>query len=239
MTCISIEKGASTSRSPMDVPAHALQNPTLPQRTPEAGAVSSATLEADQACWKDSGNYLPSNPSDPHNSLRIAPGMSLPRRAMEQMGFSVCCLMCDAPDVAGTTRCKECIKGHTRARDRLTSGKARTKAQRLARELVTMLADPFSHTEDDTHGKWMQTYSEMIREHQHDPEKGGERRLRSKRLSRKTSLIREVGNKNKWTDNPPDDSQMEEMRDILRDGDSKPPMTWDDLISEIEEMLDD
>ena len=165
--------------------------------------------------------------------------MSLPRRAMEQMGFSVCCLMCDAPDVAGSTRCKECIKGHTSARDRLTSGKARTKAQRLARELVTMLADPFSYTEDDIHGEWMQTYSEMIHEHQHDPEKGGERRLRSQRLSRKTSLIRDVANKNKWVGNPPDESQMEEMREILRDGDSKPPMTWDDLISEIEEMLDD
>ncbi len=185
-----------------------------------------------------SGSYLPSNPSDSHNALRIASIMSLPRRAMEQMGFSVCCLLCDAPDVAGSIRCKECIRGHTRARDRLTSGKARTKAERLARELVTMLADPFSHTDDDSHGKWMQTYSDMIREHQHDPKKGGESRLRSKRLSRKTSLIREVGNKNKWAENPPDESQMEEMREILRDGDSKPPMTWDDLISEIEEILD-
>ena len=165
--------------------------------------------------------------------------MSLPRRAMEQMGFSVCCLMCDAPDVPGSTRCKECIKCHTRARDKLTSGKARSKAQRLARELVTMLADPFSHTEDDIHGEWMQTYSEMIQEHQYDPEKGGEMHLRSQRISRKTSLIREVGNKNRWTEKPPDESQMEEMREILRDGDSKPPMTWDDLISEIEEMLED
>lgn len=102
-----------------------------------------------------------------------------------------------------------------------------------------MLADPFSHIDDDSHGKWMQTYSEMINEHQYDPEKGEERRLRSQRLSRKTSLIREVGNKNKWTENPPDEEQMEEMREILRDGDSKPPMTWDDLISEIEELLDD
>jgi hypothetical protein len=102
-----------------------------------------------------------------------------------------------------------------------------------------MLADPFSHTEDDIHGEWMQTYSELIHKHQHDPEKGTERRLRSQRLSRKTSLIREVGNKNKWLENPPDESQMEEMREILRDGDSKPPMTWDDLISEIEEMLDE
>ena len=185
-------------------------------------------------------SYQPSNPSDSHNPVRIASTMSLPRRAMEQMGFSVCCLLCDAPDVVGSNRCKECIKGHTRARDRLTSGKARTKAQRLARELVTMLADPFSHIDDDDHGKWMQSYSEMIRDHQHDPEKTGrERRTKSRRLSRKSSLIQDVANKNKWSDNPPDETEMEEMREILRDGDAKPPMTWDDLISEIEDMLDD
>lgn len=103
-----------------------------------------------------------------------------------------------------------------------------------------MLTDPFSHIDDDIHGKWMQTYSEMVREHQHDPEKaGGERRLRRQRLSRKTSLIRDVANKNKWAENPPDETQMEEMREILRDRDTKPPMTWDDLIAEIEDMLDD
>jgi len=32
---------------------------------------------------------------------------------------------------------------------------------------------------------------------------------------------------------------MEEMREILRDGDPTPPMTWAELIAEIEEMLDD
>lgn len=159
---------------------------------------------------------------------------------MEQMGFSLCCLRCDAPDVAGSNRCKVCIRGHTRARDRLTSGKARTKAQRLARELVTMLADPFSYIDDDVHGKWMQSYSEMIRDHQHNPEKiGEERRSRSQRLSRKRSLIQDVANKNKWAGNPPDETQIEEMREILRDGDAKPPMTWDDLIAEIEDMFDD
>ena len=52
-------------------------------------------------------------------------------------------------------------------------------------------------------------------------------------------MIRDVANKNKWTENPPDETQMEEMREILRDGNAKPPMTWDDLIAEIEEMLDD
>ena len=165
--------------------------------------------------------------------------MSLPRRAMEQMGFSVCCLMCDAPDLAGSDRCKACIMGHTRARDRLTSGKASTKAQRLARELVTMLSDPFSYIDDEIHGEWMQNYSEIILEHQQDPDKPAERRKRSQRLSRKTSLIREVANQNMWADKPPDEDQIEEMREILRDGHASPPMTWDDLIAEIEGMLDD
>ena len=165
--------------------------------------------------------------------------MSLPRRAMEQMGFSVCCLMCDAPDVAGSERCKACIKGHTRARDRLTSGKARTKAQRLARELVTMLSDPFSHIDDEIHGESMQYYSEIIREHQQDPDKPTQRRERSQRLSRKTSLIREVANENRWLDKPPDEDQIEEMREILRDGDARPPLTWDELITENEDMRDD
>ena len=165
--------------------------------------------------------------------------MSLPRRAMEQMGFSVCCLMCDAADVPGSERCKVCIKGHTRARDRLTSGKASTKAQRLARELVTMLSDPFSYIDDEIHGESMQYYSEIIREHQQDPDNPTQRGERSQRLSRKTSLIRQVANQNRWADKPPDKDQMEEMREILRDGDERPPLTWDELITEIEDMLDD
>ena len=176
---------------------------------------------------------------DPLNLLRIASDVSLPRRAMEQMGFSVCCLMCDAPDVAGTERCKVCIKGHTRARDRLTSGKARTKAQSLARELVTMLSDPFGYIEDEIHGESMQYYSDIIREHQQDSDNPTPKRERSLRLSRKTSLIREVANQNRWLDKPPDEDQIEEMREILRDGDARPPLTWVELIAEIEDMLDD
>lgn len=158
---------------------------------------------------------------------------------MEQMGFSVCCLLCDAPDIPGSERCKQCISRHTMARERLTSGKARTKAQRLAREQVTMLADPFSHIEDEIHGNLMQIYSDLIREHQYDPKKEGEMTRNTHRLSRKNSLIRDVANKNMWAEKPPNESQMEEMREILRAGDPKPVMTWDELISEIEEMLDD
>ncbi len=167
--------------------------------------------------------------------------MSLPRRAMEQMGFSICCLNCDAPDVPGSERCKACIQSHTRARDRLTSGKAGTKAQRLARELVTMLSDPFSYTEDDEHGRWMEEYAEMIREHQFDPERDDkdQRTVHRLRLSRKKSLIRDVANQNRWSERPPDEIEIDEMIELLRDGKSKSPMTWEDLIAEIEGLLED
>ncbi len=167
--------------------------------------------------------------------------MSLPRRAMEQMGFSLCCLNCDAPDIPGSDRCKACIQSHTKARDRLMSGKSRTKAQRLAREMVTMLADPFSHIDDDDHGKWMEMYAELIRQHQFDPvsDDKDQRTVHRLRLSRKKSLIRDVANQNKWSDRPPDELEINEMRELLRDGESKPPMTWDDLISEIEGMLEE
>ena len=52
-------------------------------------------------------------------------------------------------------------------------------------------------------------------------------------------MIREVANENRWLDKPPDEEQIEEMREILRDGDARPPLTWDELITEIEDMLDD
>tara|TARA_Y100000588_G_scaffold320521_2_gene351157 strand:- start:8128 stop:8496 length:369 start_codon:yes stop_codon:yes gene_type:complete len=121
------------------------------------------------------------------------------------------------------------------------SGKSRTKAQRLAREMVTMLADPFSHIDDDDHGKWMEMYAELIRQHQFDPvsDDKDQRTVHRLRLSRKKSLIRDVANQNKWSDRPPDELEINEMRELLRDGESKPPMTWDDLISEIEGMLEE
>ncbi len=159
---------------------------------------------------------------------------------MEQMGFSICCLKCDAPDVPGSSRCKSCIQSHTSARENLTTGKARSKAQRLAREFVTMLADPFSFTDDDDHGNWMQDYSELIRNHQFDPEKEPDQRTAHRlRLSRKTSLIRDVANHNKWADRPPDEIEIDEMRELLREGETASPMTWEDLISEIDEIIDE
>ena len=167
--------------------------------------------------------------------------MSLPRRAMEQMGFSICCLLCDAPDIPGSSRCKSCISSHISARQRLSSGKAVRKAERLARELLAMLADPPSFVDHDDHGKWMQHYSDLIRDHQHDPSSKDQPRVEPYQGTnhRKRSLIGEIANQNRWADVPPDESEITEMKEILRGGDSEDPMTWDDLISEIEGLLED
>ena len=38
--------------------------------------------------------------------------MSLPRRAMLEMGLEHCCQVCDAPDEPKSARCKSCINSH-------------------------------------------------------------------------------------------------------------------------------
>ena len=167
--------------------------------------------------------------------------VSLPRRAMEQMGFSVCCLACDAPDTPGTQRCRDCISSHNRTRERLLSGKAKTKAQRLAREQMSMLSDPGSYIFDDDHGEWMLEYKRLIDSHQ-EPAHGERSKgttKPSKPWARKRSIIRDVANQNKWTNNPPNEEEIQEMRSLLKGDDGSEPMTWDDLINEIEEILED
>ena len=45
--------------------------------------------------------------------------MSMPRRAMKNMGLQACCLRCDEPDDAGSARCKTCIGHHESIRDKI------------------------------------------------------------------------------------------------------------------------
>ena len=82
---------------------------------------------------------------------------------MDQMGLSVCCLMCDAPDTPGTSRCKSCISRHSAARNALFSDRAETGLEQLARKLGAMLADPSSHTADPAHGNSLM--SDLKRNH--------------------------------------------------------------------------
>ena len=153
--------------------------------------------------------------------------MSLPRRAMEQMGFAVCCLTCDAPDIAGSERCRQCIDSHAKAREKLTSGPATTKAERLAREQVTMLADPSKYIDDSEHGEQVITMEQV------------EARFAAQRAKKDKSIIREVANQNPWAERAPDAEEREEMLQMFGTATRPEAPTWEDLLDEVGELLDE
>jgi len=175
----------------------------------------------------------------------ILPGqhMALPRRAMEQMGFAICCLMCDAKDIAGTMRCRNCIDNHAKSRERLNQGPPKSKADRLTREFITMLANPSKYIDDSEHGDSMIYYSSLIDKHNGiSPAKTTEeieRRFKELRQKKDKSIIRDIANQNKWNENPPDFFEREELLQLITADDSKDITNWEKLLSEVGELLED
>ena len=78
--------------------------------------------------------------------------MSMPRRAMQEMGFQACCLFCDARDTPGNPRCKTCISSHRKVRTRLLDSNFDTPVAKLARELMAMASAPHRYDHDEIHG---------------------------------------------------------------------------------------
>jgi hypothetical protein len=170
--------------------------------------------------------------------------MSLPRRAMEQMGFAVCCLMCDAGDIAGTKRCKYCIESHTKSREKLNSGLPKTKSDRLAREFITMLTKPSKYIDDSIHGTSMLYYSALIDKHNGImPSKTSEdikNKFERQKKNIPKSIIRDVANQNKWINKPPNNMEREELLNLITGNTkSKHPSDWSNLLDEVDELLDD
>ena len=78
--------------------------------------------------------------------------MSMPRRAMKEMGFQACCLLCDAPDKGAGARCKSCISHHRNVRDVLAKAPADDSLFQFAKEILMMAAAPHRHDHDEVHG---------------------------------------------------------------------------------------
>ena len=150
-------------------------------------------------------------------------------------------MCCDEPDVAGSERCRSCIASHSRTRERLST-QATSKADRLAREFVTMLSNPAAHTEDPTHGEMMIHYSSLIDAHQGQaPAKTIEEMVavfERQRNKRQRSLIRDVANQNEWNDVELDAEQREEMLAKISGERPKHIPSWEELLSEVEELLE-
>ena len=161
---------------------------------------------------------------------------------MEQMGFSICCLTCDAPDVTGSSRCRSCIAAHTRARDRM-SGQATSKADRLSRELVTMLASPAKYIDDTEHGELMLHYVTLISQHQGTvsakTQEEVEEMFRRQRRHKKASLLDKRRQKSSWWGTKLQPDEMEELLSLIDGGKRKEVPTWDALLEEVGEMLDE
>ena len=161
---------------------------------------------------------------------------------MEQMGFSICCLTCDAPDVTGSSRCRSCIVAHTRARDRM-SGQATSKADRLSRELVTMLASPAKYIDDTEHGELMLHYVTLISQHQGTvsakTQEEVEEMFRRQRRHKKASLLDKRRRKTSWWGTKLQPDEMEELLSLIDGGKRKEVPTWDALLEEVGEMLDE
>ena len=163
---------------------------------------------------------------------------------MEQMGFSVCCLSCDAPDIAGSQRCRDCISSHVKVRDKISSGVAISKADRLSREFVTMLANPADFIENTVHSETMTYYKSLIDKHQgkSQPKTAEEvqERFEAQRNKPQRSLIRDVASNRKKSTHVLNSEEIEEL--LLKISDKNPEASesyWEELLEDMNELLDE
>ena len=131
--------------------------------------------------------------------------MSLPRRAMSDMGLAICCLMCDAPDDVGSARCKTCISKHEKVRERLTKGD--DAVSRWGRELLAMVGSPHQYDHDGVHGEVLSGYVRLLTEHEGPRVAPTQEEIdalfAAARARPKGSLIRDMANRSPWKDAPP------------------------------------
>ena len=141
--------------------------------------------------------------------------MSLPRRAMSDMGLAICCLMCDAPDDAGSARCKACITQHGKVRERIAKGD--DAVSRWGRELMAMMANPHQYDFDNVHGEVLQGYVRLLTEHEGPRAAPTQEEIdalfAAARSRTKGSLIRDMANRNPWKDAPPSVQSARSMSD--------------------------
>ena len=133
--------------------------------------------------------------------------MSMPRRAMKNMGLQACCLRCDEPDDAGSMRCKTCIGHHESMRDKIAKAPQDDALYQFARELLAMTATPHRFDNDPVHGRALEEQqilaSNLVEKPTPLTEEDIVETFQQQRLATKTNLIQTVANKNKWKDSPP------------------------------------
>ncbi|MBF14314.1 MAG: hypothetical protein CMA97_02225 [Euryarchaeota archaeon] len=134
--------------------------------------------------------------------------MSMPRRAMKDMGLQACCLWCDEPDEAGSSRCHKCIEFHSRIREEIAKAPPDDPFYQFAKELIAMAVAPHRYDNDPIHGPWLE--EQQRRAGQYIP-KGKEKTeqdvleiFENQKKIEKKNIIQNIANKNEWKDKPPE-----------------------------------
>ena len=133
--------------------------------------------------------------------------MSMPRRAMKNMGLQACCLRCDEPDDAGSARCKTCIRHHESIRDKIAKAPPDDAFYQFAKELLAMTAAPHRFDNDPVHGKTLEEQqilaSKLVAKPSPLTEEDIIETFQQQRSATKNNLIQAIANKNKWKNSPP------------------------------------
>ena len=133
--------------------------------------------------------------------------MSMPRRAMKNMGLQACCLRCDELDDAGSVRCKACIGHHQSIRDKIAKAPPDDAFYQFAKELLAMTAAPHRFDNDPVHGEALEEQqilaSNLVSKSIPLTEEDIVETFQQQRKTTKSNLIQSIANKNKWKDSPP------------------------------------
>ena len=146
--------------------------------------------------------------------------MSMPRKAMQELGFQACCLRCDAPDVSGVARCSPCIQHHRNVREVLASAPPDDPLYQLAKEIMAMAAEPHRYDHDEVHGNALieqQRLAGGLVGQRAKPDGDAVAAVfQEQREREKPNVLQDIANQNPWKDRPMGASEAQEMaNDVL------------------------
>ena len=146
----------------------------------------------------------------------MGPTMSMPRRAMKEMGFQACCLRCDAVDIAASVRCKRCISRHTSIRDQIAAISHDDPFTQFAKEMLMMAAAPHRYDHDEVHGAVLVEQQRLAAGLSEPVPQSTvediEALFKQQKSQRKSNVIQDIANQNQWRDVAPTE---EERRDMI------------------------
>ncbi len=132
--------------------------------------------------------------------------MSMPRKAMQELGFQACCLRCDASDAPALQRCTVCIQHHRSVRETIAAAAPDDPLFQLAKEIMAMAAAPHRHDHDEVHGASLMEQQRLaVSLTGAAPKRTQEdvaRAFEHQRQQTKSNVLRDVANRNEWKDHP-------------------------------------